>query len=201
VPGTTAVDPGALPRDLEDLRLQLDAAEREATALVEDLDDERLNWRPSPAAWSIAQCLDHLSAASRVYLDAMEEAAATARRRGWQRRGPIRPGAPSRWFLRELEPPPRRRLRAPRKIAPMASASRASKAAVGEDFKHQQARARTLLAAVADLDLNRARFVNPFIPLVRFTLGTGFLVIATHQRRHLVQAARLRQRPDFPSSP
>lgn len=200
MPGTTAVSPGSLPRDLEDLRHQLDAAEREATALVEDLDDERLNWRPSPAAWSIAQCLDHLSATSRVYLDAMEEAAATARRRGWQRRGPIRPGAPSRWFLRELEPPPRRRLRAPRKIAPMAPASRASKAAVGEDFKRQQARARALLAAVADLDLNRARFVNPFVPLVRFTLGTGFLVIAAHQRRHLVQAARLRQRPDFPAS-
>jgi hypothetical protein len=200
VPDTTAANSGSLPRDLEDLRQQLDAAEREAAALVEDLDDERLNWRPSPAAWSVAQCLDHLSAASRVYLDAMEEAAAAARRRGWQRRGPIRPGAPSRWFLRELEPPPRRRLRAPRKIAPMAPASRASKAAVGEDFKRQQARARALLAAVADLDLNRARFANPFIPLVRFTLGTGFLVIAAHQRRHLVQAARLRQRPDFPSS-
>jgi len=201
VPGSTGVNPGSLPRDLEDLRQQLDVAEREATALIEDLDDERLNWRPRPAAWSIAQCLDHLSAASRVYLDAMEEAAAAARRRGWQRRGPIRPGAPSRWFLRELEPPPRRRLRAPRKIAPMAPASRASKAAVGEDFKLQQARARALLAAVADLDLNRARFVNPFIPIVRFTLGTGFLVIAAHQRRHLVQAARLRQRPDFPASP
>jgi hypothetical protein len=201
VPGTTDVSPESLPQDLEDLRQQLDAAEREATALIEDLDDERLNWRPSPAAWSIAQCLDHLSAASRVYLVAMEGAAAAARRRGWQRRGPIRPGAPSRWFLRELEPPPRRRLRAPRKIAPMAPASRAGKAAVGEEFGRQQARARALLAAVADLDLNRARFVNPFIPLVRFTLGTGFLVIAAHQRRHLVQAARLRQRPDFPSSP
>jgi DinB superfamily len=201
VPDTTDVSSGSLPQDLEDLRHQLDAAEREATALIEDLDDERLNWRPSPAAWSIAQCLDHLSAASRVYLVAMEGAAAAARRRGWHRRGPIRPGAPSRWFLRELEPPPRRRLRSPRKIAPMAPPLPASNAAVGEEFKRQQAWARALLAAVADLDLNRARFVNPFVPLVRFTLGTGFLVIAAHQRRHLLQAARLRQRPDFPGSP
>jgi len=200
MPGATVADSG-LPRYLQHLQHHLDPAARAAAALIEDLDDERLGWRPSPAAWSIAQCLDHLSAASRVYLAPMEEAAAAARRRGWQRRGPIRPGAPSRWFLHELEPPPRRRMRAPRKIAPMAPGARASQAAVSEEFGRQQARVRALLTAVADLDLNRARFVNPFIPLVRFTLGTGFLVIAAHQRRHLWQAARLRQRPDFPSAP
>jgi len=189
-----------LPRDLEDLRQGFDAAEREAAALVAGLDDEQFNWRPSPAAWSIAQCLDHLSAASRVYLAPMEEAAAAARERGWQRRGPIRLGAPSQWFVRELEAPPRRRLKAPRKITPMAAAARASRAATGEGFERQQARVCALLAGVADLDLNRTRFRNPFVPLVRFTLGTGFMVIAAHQRRHLWQAASLRRRPDFPAA-
>jgi hypothetical protein len=194
-------EPASLPHDLVDVLRQLDAAEREAAALIQDLDDERINWRPHSAVWSIAQCLDHLSAASRVYLAAMEEAVAAARRRGWKRRGPVRPGAPSRWFLRQLEPPPRRRMKAPRKIAPIASTMRAGKAAVSEEFGRQQARVRSLLVAAADLDLNRARFANPFVPLVRFSLATGFLVIATHQRRHLLQAARLRQRPDFPCGP
>jgi hypothetical protein len=190
-----------LPHDLDDVRRQLDDAEAEAAALIQDLDDDRINWRPHAAAWSIAQCLDHLNATSRVYLAAMEEGAAAARRRGQLRRGPIRPGAPSRWFLRQLEPPSRRRMKAPRKIAPLAPAERASKTAVGDEFGRQQARVRSLLAAAADLDLNRARFANPFVPLVRFSLGTGFLVIAAHQRRHLLQAQRLRQGPDFPGAP
>jgi hypothetical protein len=198
---TAGREAAPLPGDLEDVLRQLDAAEREAAALIQDLDDERINWRPHPAAWSIAQCLDHLSAASRVYLAPMEEAAAAARRRGWRRRGPMRPGAPARWFLRELEPPPRRRLKAPRKIVPLAPTARASKVAVGEEFGRQQARVRSLLASAADLDLNRARFTNPFVPLVRFSLATGFLVLAAHQRRHLLQAARLRQSPDFPRAP
>jgi hypothetical protein len=175
--------------------LQLDAAEGEAVVLIRDLDDERLNWQPDPAAWSVGQCLDHLNAASRVQLAALRTAAAGARRRGWRRRGPIAPGAPSRLFLRSLEPPPQLRFSAPAKIVPE---SRLSGAAVGEEFAGQQAQVRELLCAVADLDLNRARYVNPFVPLVRFSLGTGFLTIAAHQRRHLWQAARVRRSPSFP---
>jgi DinB superfamily len=195
MPGALAGDAALLPADLADVLLQLDAAERQAAALIEDLDDERINWRPGPACWSIAQCLDHLSASSRTYLAAMREGEAAARRRGWRRRGPISPGGPSRWFIRQLEPSSRTRAKAPRKIVP---AQWVSKAEAGDEFARQQAQVRALLRAAADLDLNRARFVNPFVPLVRFSLGTGFLVLAAHQRRHLAQAARVRRSPDFP---
>jgi hypothetical protein len=186
----------ALPPDLADVLLQLAAAESQAEALIRDLDDERINWRPGAGVWSIAECVDHLSATSRVYLAAMREAAAAARRRGSRRRGPIAPGPPSRWFIRTLEPPPRQRLRAPAKIRPAPAAR--GREAVGGEFALQQAQVRDLLHEVADLDLNRARFLNPFVPLLHFSLGTGFLVIATHQRRHLWQAGRVRQHPSFP---
>jgi hypothetical protein len=194
MPDTAATDPVSLPHDLEDVRLQLDAAGRAAAALAGGLDDEQINWQPSPAVWSIAQCLDHLNAGSRVYLAAMRDAEAVARRHAWRRRGPIQPGWPSRWFIRQLEPPPRIRMRAPGKIAP---APRAARSEVAGEFARQQAQVRELLFAAADLDLNRARFRNPFLAGIRFSLGTGFLVIAAHQRRHLWQAARLRERPDF----
>ncbi|HSB53345.1 MAG TPA: hypothetical protein VLD58_03280, partial [Gemmatimonadales bacterium] len=49
------------------------------------------------------------------------------------------------------------------------------------------------------LDLNGTRFANPFLPLVRFSVGTGFQVIAAHQRRHLWQAGRIRENPRFPA--
>jgi hypothetical protein len=194
MPEPAAGERVSLPHDLEDVRLQLDAAERAAAAVAADLDDGQINWQPSPAVWSIAQCLDHLNAASRVYLAPMRAAEADARRRGWRRRGPIQSGWPSRWFIRQLEPPPRIRMKAPGKIAP---APRAAKSELTGELARQQAQVRELLFAAADLDLNRARFRNPFIAGIRFSLGAGFLVIAAHQRRHLWQAARLRERPDF----
>jgi hypothetical protein len=46
----------------------------------------------------------------------------------------------------------------------------------------------------ADCDVNRIRFRNPFVPLIRFTLGTGLEILVRHERRHLEQAERQRGR-------
>ena len=114
----------ALPPDLQDLADQLDAADREARALVVDLDDAQANWQPDGgASWSVAQCLDHLAVTNRTYVEAMEEALPRARGRGRVRRGPARPGILAALFVRSLEPPVRRRTRNPRVIAPDVRAS------------------------------------------------------------------------------
>jgi hypothetical protein len=185
-----------LPDDLQELLRALDENDRRAEELARDLDDERLNWRPDEHSWSVAQCLDHLNVASRVYLGPMGEALERARRKGAVRRGPIRPGPFGRWFVANLEPPPKRGLPAPKKIVP---ALRKGKAEVMEEWRREQAAVRDLLREAAGIDLNGTRFANPFIPLVRFSVGTGFQVIAAHQRRHLWQAGRIRANPRFPA--
>src|SRR5690349_20580419 len=108
--------------DIAALEEALDAAEQDARALVEGLTDETGAWRATPASWSIAECLDHLAVANRVYVQAMEPSAARALARGRQRRGPARPGVLGRWFVRYLEPPVpvKRKLKAPRPITPRA---------------------------------------------------------------------------------
>jgi hypothetical protein len=65
--------------DIKDLKDQLDAAERDAQALVADLGEERGGWRAETGSWSVAECLDHLATTNRVYLHAMEEPATRAR--------------------------------------------------------------------------------------------------------------------------
>ena len=37
------------------------------------------------------------------------------------------------------------------------------------------------------------RFRNPFIPLLRFTVGTGLEIVAKHESRHLLQAEGVRR--------
>lgn len=186
-----------LPADLQEILSALGDNDRRAEELVRGLDDERFNWRPDERSWSIAQCLDHLNVASRVYAVPMREALEKARQKGADRRGPIQPGFLERWFVANLEPPPKRRLSAPRKIVPAASKGRAE---VMEEWRRAQAEVRALLREAAGLDLNRARFANPFVPLIRFSVGTGFRVITTHERRHLWQGEKVRANPGFPSS-
>ncbi|HEX4966445.1 MAG TPA: DinB family protein [Thermoanaerobaculia bacterium] len=184
-----------LPEDLAAIRRGLEASDQEARALLAELDDERLNWRPDERSWSVAQCLDHLNVGARVYLGPMRQAVEDARRRGVTRRGPIHPPVLERWFIRSLEPPPKFRLPAPKKIVP---ALRKTRAEVSDEWERAQAALAALLSEAAPLDLNATRFKNPFLPLVHFSVGTGFLVLETHERRHLFQARKVRSHPGFP---
>lgn len=49
-------------------------------------------------------------------------------------------------------------------------------------------------------DVNPIRFKNPFIPGLRFSVGTGPEVLTRHERRHLLQAERIRESPEFPAA-
>ena len=53
---------------------ELDAADVRAKAVAESLTPRQLNWKPSPAEWSVGQCLEHLSIANEVYMGAMAPA-------------------------------------------------------------------------------------------------------------------------------
>jgi hypothetical protein len=178
--------------DIRDLEQALDAVERDARALIRGLTPEQGVWRREPGSWSVAECLDHLATANRVYLHAMEPAAADARRRGRSRRRPALPGLVGGWFVRTLEPPvkPRFTMKAPKKIVPRESPALADAAA---QFLASQDDVRAFLRKYADIDLAGVRFVNPFIRGVRFSLATGLHVTAAHERRHLWQAWNVRR--------
>ena len=178
--------------DIKDLKDQLDAADRDAQALVADLNEERGGWRAEAGSWSVAECLDHLAAANRVYLHAMKEPAIRAREQGRVRRGPAKSGFVGRWFARTMEPPvkARFRMKAPRLIKPRTAPPLADAFA---GFRTSQDQVRAFLLEYVDLDLAGVRFPNPFVRGIRFSLATGLHVITAHQRRHLWQAWRVRR--------
>lgn len=178
--------------DVEDLHDQLDAAERDARALVADLAEWQGGWHAETDSWSVAQCLDHLAITNGVYLQAMKESAVRALEQGRFRQSPATPGLVGRWFIRTLEPPVKApfKMKSPRIVVPSVSVSLARAFA---SFVTTQDEAREFLRTYAGLDLARVRFSNPFVGGIRFSLATGLHVIAAHERRHLWQAWRVRR--------
>ena len=181
-----ALDAEALPAWAARAIDELHQSDQRARRLAGDLTREQLYWQPAPGVWSIGECLQHLLAANEVYLPPIA--------RALEGRTPapvqtITPGWFGRWFIRTaIEPSPRsRRSRAPRTIAPPT----APDPAIVERFVRSNDAARALVRRASPFDVNRIRFVNPFVPLVRFTVGTGVEIVWRHQRRHLLQAERV----------
>jgi len=187
------------PEDVARILDGLRAADLDARDLVAGLDERAFNWQANEGrSWSIAQCLDHLTRTGWAYLRPIDTALERAVERGRVRRGPIDPGYFGGLFAKYVEPPPRFRFPAPRKIQPAAAGAR--DATLGA-FLEMQAQARTLLEQAANLDLNRTRFANPFVPGIRFRVGAGFMILAGHNRRHLWQGRRVRGADGFPGNP
>lgn len=180
-----------LPSDLAELDEQLDATGAASRAVAAGLDERLGGWRAAEGTWSVAECLDHLAVADRVYLDAMRGPAQRALEQRRLRRGPARPGVIGRWFVRTMEPSDRPRVatKAPALIRPR-SGPALSDALAAFLAAHDDVRA--FLRTYATVDLAGVRFPNPFIRGVRFSLATGLHVIAAHERRHLAQARRVR---------
>lgn len=189
----TVASESGLPAWSVRLLAELAARDRHASTLAAGLGPAQLNWKPAAGVWSVGQCLQHLYIANEVYVPAIA--------RALDDRPPspvqdITPGWFGRWFIRTyIEPSPHgRRAGAPRKIAPAPHAD----PFVLDLFLRSNDVARDLVRRAGAYDVNRIRFVNPFVPLLRFGVGTGLEILSTHQRRHLLQAERIKHHPAFP---
>jgi hypothetical protein len=181
----------SLPADLQEIIRELARSEQAAWRVAADLTEEQRNWQPEDGkAWSILQCLDHLAKTNTIYTAALRAAVRQSSRGAAPRRGVIQPGWLGRFFIRALEPPPRRRFAAKAQVLPAPHHLRGDN--ILQDFFRSHEEIRSLIREASALDLNRIRFRNPFVPLVRFTVGTGLLVMCAHDRRHLWQAEQVR---------
>jgi hypothetical protein len=188
----SAANPNALnqplPDDLQSVLNELNRTDEEARQLVSGLSEAQLNWRSSPTAWSVAQCLDHLGQINSAYIPALQAAVRHADRNSVGTYEPIQPGWFGRWFINAMEPPPRRKFKSPAKGKPGLQKSGDEVLSV---FIASHNELRSVIYEAREVNLNRIRFKNPFVSLLRFTVGTGILIIGAHDRRHLWQARQV----------
>ena len=178
--------------DLQALLDDMAASERQARELLDGLTKAQANAQPlGPRTWSISQCLDHLARSNVLYAEAISHAVREAALSAPPRTGPIQPGWFVRFFIRNLEPPPRRKFAAPAKLMPPSGGSASDTLAA---FLASHEGVRLLIGERCDLNLNRIRFRNPINRLMPFTVGGGLLLMMAHDRRHLWQARQVRKR-------
>ncbi len=181
--------------ELEDIRRQLETVKQDAQLLFADLTEAQLWQAPPKGGWSVGECVAHLNVTGKLYADRLEHAIAEARAKGRLSFGPFRYGMLGGFFVRLQEPPVKRKLRAPKVFAPIAPPNKDVVTiffVLQEELLHLSERAE-------GLDLARVTVTSPVTRLLRLSLLEAFGVVLAHQRRHLQQAARVKEslRADF----
>jgi hypothetical protein len=168
----------------------------EARSVVNGLNEAQLNWKPSADKWSIAQCLEHLTAASSGFNSYFVDAIARGRQRFATASPPAyQPSFIGRWLIKHVEPESPRKLRAPRIFKP--SSSNVQNAL--DRFLEQQNAFLKFVGETSGIDYNRTRLRSPVTPLVRYSLADAYVITVSHEKRHLQQARRVRETPGFPN--
>jgi hypothetical protein len=177
--------------ELELYRRQFEQIQQQAGELTAQLNEARFNWRPSPAEWSIEECLAHLTMVGQWEVLAIDQAIDQGKQRGLTSAGPFEYGAIDRFVVHQTEPPVRSPLPTSRHFVPLHGQPLT---AVMPTFYHVQSQLILQLERADGLDLRRVKVATPISSFLRMSLGAMFAQIAAHERRHLEQARRVREK-------
>ncbi|MDQ6827912.1 MAG: DinB family protein [Gemmatimonadota bacterium] len=182
--------------ELEVYRRELEKLKAEVNQMTAGLTDEQFNWRPPSGGWSVGDCLAHLNVTSAQYLPPIDATIADARAKKRLGRGPFKHSWFGKYFMRSMEPPAKRKLRAPRVFAPDTKPKRP--AVVVPAFLTFQEQLIDRVHAANGVDLGKSKVRSPAVSWLRLPLGVTFGVLVAHQRRHVWQAHQVMRDAGFP---
>ena len=181
---------------LKTIATEAEKNDEAAKAVAADLTEAQLNWKPSAEQWSIAQCLEHLAAATggfdKYFAEVLERAGS---------KSPIanppayKPTMMGGWLARHVAPESPKKLRAPRIFRPGNASSIQGSLQM---FLDEQQKFIDFVRQSGHLDYNKTRLRSPVTPLVRYSLADAFVITVLHAQRHLAQARRVRESHRFP---
>lgn len=176
-------------KSLDEIRGEIASVNAEAQRMCAGLTGEQLGWRPQAGKWSMAENLAHLNLTTQIFLPTLDRAIENARRNGLLASGPFELGLLGRLFVWYVEPPPKIKGPAPKLIKPILQGPAVDAL---PQFLRSQESAMKRVDAAEGLDCTRVKFRSPLSSLVKMNLISFFTVMTAHQRRHLVQAEKIR---------
>lgn len=187
-----------LPALLQGYLDQLASVRRETAELTDGITAARFNWVPAPGRWSVGQVVNHLALADNDYIARIAKALADGRARGLRDRGDYKPSLVGGMLVRSMEPPPRKRFKAPRIWQPADSREALDPERELARLNELHDEVEALIREAAGLDLRRIRLSSPVSSLIRMNVGDALALILSHERRHLYQLRKVTEEAGYP---
>jgi hypothetical protein len=177
--------------ELAEYQQQFEQIADQGKELSAGLTEAQFNWRPAPDQWSIEECLSHLTMVGQAELLLIEAAIDQAKAKGITGTGKFEYPVWERYILRETEPPVRHAMPAPKRFVPLHGQPVTG---ILPTFLHVQRNFGIQIERADGLDLRRVKVATPISRLLKLSLGATLAQAAAHERRHLAQARRVRER-------
>jgi hypothetical protein len=182
--------------ELENLQAEIRSISEQVQTEFGSLRADQLNWKPAPASWSVAQCLDHLITSNKGYFPILETVLAGQKKTSVLERVPILPKVWSKALISSLDPKTGRNLKAPAAFQPSSSELPDS---IIQDFVSNQRRVDDAMASVKNLNIKQIIITSPAASFVTYSLLDAFRIIVVHEQRHFQQAMRVKANANFPN--
>ena len=170
---------------LAKLNDQVDAASAKAQDLVSNMLFDEIRLRPDLNCWSIAECLEHLSLTSASFIETIEDASHNARQQQIFGTASYRMDFIGRVLNWTMRPQALIKVRTQTELQPDIIEPVED---VLPRFLSMQERLKTRIANADGIDLNKVIVQSPFSKRLKYNLFSCFVLIVTHQQRHLWQA-------------
>jgi uncharacterized damage-inducible protein DinB len=174
--------------DLDRCGQDIKQARLRVQSLVSDLAPDQFTKRPEAGKWSVAECILHLNTTAEIVQSLMEKAIAEGKRSNTVGSGPFGVGFKGQLLFWIAEPPPKFRMRAPKKVRPPAAINDPAK--LLPDFLKAQDEWERLMREQKGLDLVKIKVGQGAF---RMRLAGVVPWMMAHQRRHLLQAENVKR--------
>ncbi|HEV8491515.1 MAG TPA: DinB family protein [Candidatus Angelobacter sp.] len=175
------LDVQSVSRDIADSR-------RRAHALIDTVSADQLTRRPDPGKWSIAECLVHLNVTAATVQQFMAQGIKQGKEEKKLGSGPFSIGPKGRLMVWIAEPPPKFRIRAPKKVRPPATIDDPLR--ILPQFLQAQDEWERLMHEQEGLNLAKIKVGQGAF---RVRLAAALPWMMAHQRRHLLQAENVKR--------
>jgi len=174
--------------DVQSASRDIAESRRRAEALIADINAEQLMRRPDPGKWSIAECLTHLNMTAATVQTFIAQGIKQGKEEKKLGEGPFSIGPKGRLMVWIAEPPPKFRIRAPKKVRPPATIDDPRR--VLPQFLHAQDEWERLMREQEGLNLAKIKVGQGAF---RVRLAAALPWMMAHQRRHLLQAENVKR--------
>lgn len=161
------------------------------------LSEDQINWKPSQANWSIAECVDHLLVTNRLYIKEFQKQFDEKQIKTNCSKTEVKHRWLSKFIIKSVDPSNSKKVNTFSVFMP--STSNHSKKVI-DDFSDLQNKLINIVRLAEDLNLNEYIMSSPAVKIIKENFSDVLEIIRLHDRRHFNQAEKLCYHPNFPKN-